>query len=50
MSEEKTEVTTAELVRWLPVAAIVVAGIVLFFWFLSTTSAAASPGIMRGQL
>jgi hypothetical protein len=27
-----------------------VAGIILFFWFLSTTSAAASPGILRGQL
>jgi len=50
MNEEKTEVTTAELVRWLPVAAIVAAGIILFFWFLITTSTAASPGMMRGQL
>ena len=50
MSEEKTEVTTADLVRWLPVAAILVAGIILFFWFLSITPAAASPGIVRGQL
>ena len=49
MSEKKTEVTTAELVRWLPIAAIVVAGIILFFWFLSTTPAVAFPGIMRGQ-
>ena len=50
MSEEKTEVTTAELVRWLPVAAIVVAGIILFFWFLSTTPVVAFPGIVGGQL
>ncbi|NNG15531.1 MAG: hypothetical protein HKM89_03545 [Gemmatimonadales bacterium] len=50
MSEEKTEVTAAELVRWLPVAAIVVAGIILFFWFLSTTQATASPGVMQGPM
>jgi hypothetical protein len=47
MREEKTEATTAELLRWLPVAVIVVAGIIMFFWFLSTTQSAA-PSILQG--
>ncbi len=36
MTEERSEVTVAVLVRWLPVVAVLIAGIVLFFLFVRT--------------
>jgi hypothetical protein len=49
MAEEKVRVTTTEWARWLPVLAIVLIGLVLFFWFLGSTDSGSVPGWVGGR-
>ncbi len=37
MSDERAEVAPRDLVRWVAVAAVVVAGLLLFFWLSPRT-------------
>jgi len=49
MAEEKVSVTTMEWVRWLPVLAIVLAGLALFFWFLGSALGGSVPSWSGGR-
>jgi len=49
MAEEKSRVTTTEWAMWLPVLAIVLIGLVLFFWFLGSTESGSAPGWVGGR-
>ncbi len=42
-------VTTTEWARWLPVLAIVLIGVVLFFWFLGSSQSGSVPGAVGGR-
>ena len=49
MSDERTTVGGAELMRWLLVAALVVAGVALYFMFAPDSRPVATPTIQEGQ-
>ena len=43
MSEERTEIQTAELSRWLVLLTVIVLGIVLYFWLAPGTEPVVHP-------
>ena len=43
MAQERTEITLAELGPWLVLAALVVAGIVFYFWLAPGTAPVVEP-------
>ena len=45
MDHERAEVTGSELIRWIIVAALVIVGIVLFFYFAPDTQPVVSPTV-----
>lgn len=45
MDDDRAEVTGSELVRWLIVAALIVAGIGLFFYFAKSTQPVVPPTV-----
>ena len=45
MDHERAEVTGSELIRWIIVAALVMVGIVLFFYFVPDTQPVVSPTV-----
>jgi hypothetical protein len=45
MDHDRAEVTGSELVRWLIVAALIVAGIGLFFYFAKSTQPVVPPTV-----
>jgi hypothetical protein len=46
MSQERTELTLADLAPWLALAALVVAGIVFYFWLAPGTAPVVEPVAM----
>lgn len=48
MANESSEISFAQLARWLVIAAVVVAGIALYFWLAPTTPPVARSAIERG--
>ena len=46
MSQERTELTLADLGPWLLLAAVVVAGIVFYFWLAPGTAPVVEPIVM----
>jgi hypothetical protein len=47
MSQERTELTLADLGPWLVLAALVVAGIVFYFWLAPGTAPVVEPVAME---
>jgi hypothetical protein len=47
MEEERVTLSGSELVRWLIVAVIVIAGIVLFFYFAPSSKPAVPPSVQE---
>jgi hypothetical protein len=45
MDHERTVVTGSELIRWIIVAALIIAGIGLFFYFAPATQPVVSPSV-----
>ena len=43
MSEERTEIQTAELSRWLVLLGVILLGIVLYFWLAPRTETVVHP-------
>jgi hypothetical protein len=47
MQDDRVTLSGSELVRWMVVVAIVIAGIVLFFHFAPTTKPAVPPSVQE---
>jgi hypothetical protein len=47
MDDDRVELSGSELVRWLVVAAIIIAGIGLFFYFAPSTEPAVPPSVQE---
>jgi uncharacterized BrkB/YihY/UPF0761 family membrane protein len=47
MDDDRVTLTGAELLRWLVVAALVIAGIALFFYFAPSTKPAVPPSVQE---
>jgi hypothetical protein len=45
MSDDRVVLSGSELIRWMVVAAIVIAGIVLFFYFAPSTQPSVPPSV-----
>jgi hypothetical protein len=45
MDDERVELSGSELLRWMIVAAIIIAGIGLFFYFAPSTKPAVPPSV-----
>ncbi len=43
MAEERVDATLPELLRWIVMAAVVIAGVVLYLWLAPTTRAVVPP-------
>jgi hypothetical protein len=48
MDDDRVTLSSSELVRWVAVAAIVIAGIALFFYFAPATKPAVPPTVQEG--
>ena len=49
MDDDRVELSGSELVRWLVVAAIVIAGIALFFYFAPSSQPAVPPSVQESS-
>lgn len=49
MDDDRTVLTGSELVRWMVVAAIIIAGIGLFFFFAPSTKPAVPPSVQESS-
>ena len=47
MDKDRTELAGSELLRWAVVAAIIIAGIALFFWFAPRTEPVVPPTVQE---
>jgi uncharacterized BrkB/YihY/UPF0761 family membrane protein len=47
MDEDRAALSGSELIRWMVVAAIIIAGIVLFFYFAPSTKPAVPPTVQE---
>jgi uncharacterized BrkB/YihY/UPF0761 family membrane protein len=47
MDDDRVTLTGSELLRWLVVAALVIAGIALFFYFAPSTKPAVPPSVQE---
>jgi uncharacterized BrkB/YihY/UPF0761 family membrane protein len=47
MDDDRASLSGSELIRWMVVAAIIIAGIVLFFYFAPTTKPAVPPTVQE---
>jgi hypothetical protein len=47
MDEDRTELSGSELVRWLIVALVILAGIALFFYFAPSSKEAVPPTVQE---
>jgi hypothetical protein len=47
MDKERTELAGSELLRWAVVAAIIIAGMVLFFWLAPSTEPVVPPTVQE---
>ena len=47
MDDDRVVLTGSELVRWMVVAAVIIAGIVLFFYFAPSTEPAVPPSVQE---
>ena len=47
MDKDRTELAGSELLRWAVVAAIIIAGIALFFWFAPSTEPVVPPTVQE---
>ena len=47
MDDDRVTLSSSELVRWVVVAAIVIAGIALFFYFAPSTKPAVPPTVQE---
>ena len=47
MNEDRVALTGSELVRWMVVAAVIIAGIALFFYFAPSTKPAVPPSVQE---
>ena len=47
MEDDRVVLSASELLRWLIVAAVIVAGIVLFFYFAPSTEPAVPPSVQE---
>jgi hypothetical protein len=47
MDDDRVVLSGSELVRWMIVAAIIIAGIVLFFYFAPSTQPAVPPSVQE---
>lgn len=47
MDKDRVEVAGSELIRWAIVAAIIIAGIVLFFYFARSTAPVVPPTVQE---
>lgn len=47
MDEDRATLSGAELIRWVIVAAIIIAGVVLFFYFAPSTKPAVPPTVQE---
>jgi uncharacterized BrkB/YihY/UPF0761 family membrane protein len=48
MDDDRVTLTGSELVRWMVVAAVIIAGIALFFYFAPSTKPAVPPSVQEG--
>ncbi len=48
MDDDRVTLSGSELLRWVVVAAIVIAGIALFFYFAPSTKPAVPPTVQEG--
>jgi hypothetical protein len=48
MDDDRVTLSSSEVVRWMAVAAIVIAGIALFFYFAPSTKPAVPPTVQEG--
>jgi hypothetical protein len=49
MDDDQVELSGSELVRWMIVAAIIIAGIGLFFYFAPSTKPAVPPSVQESS-
>ena len=47
MDEQRAELSGSELVRWVIVALVVIAGIILYFYFAPSTKPAVPPSVQE---
>jgi hypothetical protein len=47
MDDDRATLSGSELLRWIVVAAVIIAGIVLFFYFAPTTKPAVPPTVQE---
>ncbi|HEY3011835.1 MAG TPA: hypothetical protein VGJ36_03740 [Gemmatimonadales bacterium] len=47
MDDDRARLSGSELVRWMVVAAVVIAGIALFFYFAPSTQPAVPPSVQE---
>ena len=47
MDQDRTTLTGSELIRWLVLAALIVAGIALFFYFAPSTQPVVPPSVQE---
>lgn len=47
MDDDRAELSGSELIRWMIVAAIIIAGVALFFYFAPTTKPAVPPTVQE---
>ena len=47
MDDDRAALSGSELIRWMIVAAIIIAGVVLFFYFAPTTKPAVPPTVQE---
>ena len=47
MDDDRTALSGSELIRWLVVAAVIIAGIVLFFYFAPSTKPVVPPTVQE---
>jgi hypothetical protein len=47
MDKDREELAASELIRWAVVAAIIIAGIVLFFYFAPSTEPVVPPSVQE---
>jgi len=48
MDDDRVTLSSSEMVRWVAVAAIVIVGIALFFYFAPSTKPAVPPTVQEG--
>jgi hypothetical protein len=47
MDDDRASLSGSELIRWMVVAAVIIAGIVLFFYFAPTSKPAVPPTVQE---